>query len=140
MNQIFSCPKCKKILEDSAEKLICNQCKKSYSKEEGHVDFLGNADFKVSELSKEKLCKMLQAIKKSGYEKAALQFVNDPLIKPHFLDVKSVDTIFHCLGRNNLRCSHTGNVWCRFDCCLFANIFNRFKGGFACTAARTKCH
>jgi len=60
MNPKFLCPKCKKILDDSEDILICNKCKKTYSNKEGYVDFLGKLDFEISELSKDKQKEMLE--------------------------------------------------------------------------------
>ena len=109
MNTKFSCPKCKKLFNISTSKIICNNCKKTYSNEEGYVDFLGEKDFEVRDISKEKLREMIQSIHKHGYEKASLEFLNDSVIKPHLLDVKSADPIFHCIGKNNLRCLEIGS-------------------------------
>jgi|APSaa5957512535_1039671.scaffolds.fasta_scaffold00589_19 ubiquinone/menaquinone biosynthesis C-methylase UbiE len=109
MNSKFSCPKCKKLLDISTNELICNDCKIMYSNKEGHIDFLGERDFKIVDISKDKLNEMIQNISSYGYEKASLQFLKDPIIKPHLLDVKSADSIFHCIGKNNLRCLEIGS-------------------------------
>ncbi len=105
----FSCPKCKKLLDISTNKLICDNCKKTYPNEENYIDFLGEKDFETIDLSKEKLREMIQDIHKHGYKKAVLQFLNDPVIKPYLIDVKSADSIFHCIGKNNLRCLEIGS-------------------------------
>jgi len=109
MNTQFSCPKCKEILSVSTNKLICNKCKKTFSNEEGYIDFLGETDFETIEISKNKLKEMLEYIHKYGYEKAALQFSKNSEIKLQLQDVKSADAIFHCLGKNNLRCLEIGS-------------------------------
>ena len=62
MNSKFSCPKCKKLLDISTNELICNDCKIMYSNKEGHIDFLGERDFKIVDISKDKLNEMIQNI------------------------------------------------------------------------------
>jgi ubiquinone/menaquinone biosynthesis C-methylase UbiE len=109
MNTKIYCPKCKEILLISTNKLICSKCKKIFSKKDGYFDFLEKIDFGVIDISTNKLKEILEHLHQHGYKKTLIQFSKDSETKLHLQDVKSADAIFHCLGKNNLRCLEIGS-------------------------------
>lgn len=109
MKSKFHCSKCKLILENKNEKLFCSNCNESFSIKNGYADFLKGEKFDIGNISKDKVIELLQKIEQDGYKKASLNFLNDPIIKPELLDVKSADLIFHGLGKNNFRCLEIGS-------------------------------
>jgi len=109
MNTEYCCPRCKLSIEIHVNKLFCNNCKKSYFNKNGYIDFIEEIFFDENQFTKEKLKEILQEINKHGYEKTIIQFSNDPIIKSFLSDIKSADSIFHCIGKNNLRCLEIGS-------------------------------
>jgi ubiquinone/menaquinone biosynthesis C-methylase UbiE/thiamine kinase-like enzyme len=109
-NSKFYCPSCKSCLENKNDKLLCHDCGELFSYKNGYADFINGKNYEIeNDIAKEKLCQLLSQIDQYGYKKVSLDFLNDPEVKPHLTDVKSADPIFHCIGKNNLRCLEIGS-------------------------------
>jgi ubiquinone/menaquinone biosynthesis C-methylase UbiE len=109
----FTCINCNGILIEKYKELFCTECKKTISKTNGYYDFL-KEDFSKEHLIKKNVMKFLmEEINKYGYNTGTKNFVKKyPKYKMKFLDPRfdqSIDSIFHCLGKNNNRCLVLGS-------------------------------
>jgi ubiquinone/menaquinone biosynthesis C-methylase UbiE len=107
MNFQYNCPKCKNKLLENKKELICNNCPNSYIYKNNYAIFENNNLLK--KLNEDKtIKKLLKKIQTESFEEGVNQFLklNSEFkfkLKNTQYD-KSIDTIFHSVGNNNLRC------------------------------------
>mgnify|MGYP001599566128 CR=1 FL=1 len=107
MNFQYYCPKCKKELVFVKSDLHCKNCLIDYIQEDNCIVFK-NHDFSYISDNNKLIKKLLDEIKKEGYETAVNKFLNSnnefqsQLINTEY--DKSVDVIFHGIGKNYTRC------------------------------------
>ncbi len=113
MNTKFCCTKCKEILQNNNEELTCKKCNMVYQSKNGYYDFsIENQNEKYS-IPKNYVDELLKEVNNNGYELGTGKFVKNHLsFKSKFLDPRfdqGVDSIFHCIGKNNQRCLVLGS-------------------------------
>jgi ubiquinone/menaquinone biosynthesis C-methylase UbiE len=103
----YNCPKCKSKLTDLGEKIHCKKCSKDFFQENNYINF---DDDVISYVSKNhtKIKELLFEIKQNGYQQGIEKFlISNKEFSSQITNTeydKSVDSIFHGLGKNFSRC------------------------------------
>jgi ubiquinone/menaquinone biosynthesis C-methylase UbiE len=107
MNFQYYCPECKNELVEIKKELTCSSCQNQYIYKNNYVVFKNNNLLKKSDEDK-KIKILLKKIKIKNFEDGVNEFLKlnnefEYKLKNTQYD-KSIDTIFHSIGNNNLRC------------------------------------
>jgi len=112
-DKTYLCTNCKEILHEDNEELHCKVCNNIIIKKSGYYNFLKGNSSKKYFIEKHVIEFLLEEINKNGYNLGTNNFIKKyPMFKMKFLDPRfdqSVDSIFHCIGKNNHRCLVLGS-------------------------------
>ena len=109
----YLCKNCNEIFYYENKKLYCKKCNNVVEYKNGHYNFEINNSIEKCSIEKTKIKFLLEEIEKNGYNLSVKNFLKKySEFKIKFLDPKfdqSVDSIFHCLGKNNEKCLVLGS-------------------------------
>ncbi|QLH10207.1 class I SAM-dependent methyltransferase [Nitrosarchaeum sp. AC2] len=112
MNFQYNCPECKDELLKVENKLYCNNCHNDYVQENNCVDFK-NYDSRYNVKNEMIMKELLLDVEQNGYKEGIRKFlVANNKFKSYFSNLeydKSIDVIFHGIGKNCLRCLNIKN-------------------------------
>ena len=112
-NTEYLCKNCNEIFYYENKKLYCKKCNNVVEYKNGHYNFEINNSIEKCSIEKTKIKFLLEEIEKNGYNLSVKNFLKKySEFKIKFLDPKfdqSVDSIFHCLGKNNEKCLVLGS-------------------------------